>query len=210
MAIITQATGHSIAKAAIGADNFADDETYYALVKDTCAAFDSLGINGRLAIEAAYIFSRKVPRDERQDMFQELACAVLDSGTTKPEFAYTITRRDWQNWYAAYMLHSQYHGGYLSQSIVNAEGEETELAELVVGEIEFERKQIDKLDADRLWSQLPPDIQQLVLKRLQGKPLGAPHKRKRGQPKSESTLNGTERQRLNRWVKSEGYKLLIN
>jgi len=190
--------------------NFDRDDSFIDLVKQTAKQVESLGINAKLAIEAGYIFSRKVPQSERQDLFQELVTAILDSGTEDAAFAYTIARRDWQNFWNKYKLHSQFWGGYLSETITNSDGEETELAELLVGEVEFENKQIDKLDAERLWQRIPADIQQLVTKRLQGKPLGAPRKRKAGQPKNSGTLNDTERKRLNRYVKTEGYKLLIN
>jgi len=210
MTIITKANYQQIAKAAIGGPNFEDDDQYIELVKATAKELDNLSINAKLAVEAGYIFSRKVPSSERQDLFQELVTAVLDSGTGNPAFAYTIARRDWQDWWAKYKLHSQFYQGYLSEVILNSDGEETELAELVVGEVEFERKQIAKLDAESLWQQIPKDIQYLVSKRLQGKPLGAPRNRKAGKPKSSGTLNDTERKRLNRWAKTEGYKLLIN
>ena len=210
MTIITKANYQQIAKAAIGQPNFQDDDQYIELVKSTTKELGKLGINAKLAVEAGYIFSRKVPSSERQDLFQELVLAILDSGTENAAFAYTIARRDWQDWWRSYKVHSQFYQGYLSEVILNSDGEETELAELLVGEVEFERKQIDKLDAQSLWQQIPAAIQVLVSKRLQGKPLGAPRKPKAGRPKSSGSLNDTERQRLNRWVQTEGYKLLIN
>jgi len=209
MTILNKATYQQVSKAMLG-PNFDRDDSFLQLVKQTAKQVEAVGINAKLAIEAGYIFSRKVPHEERQDLFQELITAILDSGTEDAAFAYAIARRDWQDWWQSYKLHSQYYQGYLSDTITNSDGEETELAELLVGEVEFENRQIDKLDAERLWNQIPADIQQLVTKRLQGKPLGAPRKRKAGQPKNSGTLNGTERQRINRWVKSEGYKLLIN
>lgn len=207
--IITKATYQQVSKAMLG-DGFNRDDSFIELVKTTAKQIEGLGVNAKLAVEASYIFSRKVPREERQDLFQELVTAILDSGTEDAAFAYTIARRDWQNWWSKYTLHSQFYEGYLSDTLTNSDGDETELAELLVGEVEFENRQIDKLDSERLWQQIPADIQMLVTKRLQGKPLGAPRSRKAGQPKNSGTLNGTERQRLNRWVKSEGYKLLIN
>lgn len=205
--IITKANYQQIAKAAIS-HSFDDDDEYIEVVKRTASEYSNLNDNAKLAIEAAYIFSRKVPMVERQDLFQELVLAVLDSGTEKPEFAYTIARRDWQDWWRTFKLHSQFHEGYLSEVILNSEGEETELSELLVGEVEFEAKQIDKLDARRLWQRLPRDIQKLVVKRLKGKPLGVSRKGA-GRPKSTGSLDNTERQRLNRWVKANS-NLLVN
>jgi DNA-directed RNA polymerase specialized sigma24 family protein len=206
--LATRASYHQIAKAAIS-HSFDDDDEYITLVKQTAGAYEKLDDNGKLAVEAAYIFSRKVPSVERQDFYQEIICAVLESATTKAEFAYTIARRDWQDWWRSFKLHSQFHEGYLSEALTNSDGEETELAELLVGEVEFEAKQIDKLDARRLWQQIPTDIQRLVVKRLRGRPLGSPRKRKAGRPASTGSLDNTERQRLNRWVKANSH-LLVN
>lgn len=205
--IATKANYSQIAKAAIS-HSFDDDDEYIELVKRTASAYSELGTTGQLAVEAAYVFSRKVPSHERQDLFQELVLAVLDSGTENPAFAYTIARRDWQDWWKSFKLHSQYYEGSMNEVIVNSEGEETELAELLVGEVEFEAKQIDKLDARRLWQQIPKDIQKLVVKRLRGRPLGSPRKRGKGRPKSSGSLDNTERQRLNRWTKANSHLLL--
>jgi len=206
--ILKSASYHHVTKAAIGGADFDHDDLYMELVANTRKALEELGRNARLAVEAAYIFSRKAPHSERQDLFSDLVTAILEAGTQDAAFAYTIARRLYQNWWRGYSLHSQFHDGYLSETIMNADGQETELAELLVGEIEFERKQIDRLDAAQLWHQIPENIQKLVLKRLQGKPLGTA--RKRGKPQAESTLDNTERSQLNRWVRNEGYKLLIN
>ena len=210
MSIITKANYQQVAKAGVGAPNFIDDDQYIELVKSTAKALNKLDTNAKLAIEAAYVFSRKVPISERQDLFQELVLAIVESGTESAAFAYAIARRDWQDWWRRYKVRNHFYSGYLSDVILNSDGEETELAELLVGEVEFERKQIDKLDSQALWLRIPKDIQKLVMKRLLGKPLGAPRRREAGKPKSSGTLNGTERQRLNRYVKTEGYKLLIN
>jgi len=207
--ILTSASYHNVAKAAI-APSFDDDDSFIEVVKQTRQALEKLDTNARLAVEAAYIFSRKAPHSERQDLFSDLVTAILEVGTEDAPFAYAIARRAYQHWWAKYKLHSQYCDGHLSETITNAEGQETtELSELIVGEVEFERKQIDRLDAQRLWSQIPANIQTLVLKRLQGKPLGTARKGK-GRPSTDGALDDTERKRLNRWVKTEGYKLLIN
>jgi len=208
--ILRSASYHHVTKAAIGGPNFADDQLYIELVANTRRALEHLGKNARLAVEAAHIFSRKAPYSERQDLFSDLVTVILEAGTEDAPFAYAIARRAYQNWWRDYSLHSHYYDGHLSETITNAEGEETELSELIVGEIEFERKQIDRLDAQQLWNQIPEHIQRLVIKRLQGKPLGTARKRKAGHPKSDGTLNNTERSQLNRWIKTDGHKLLIN
>jgi len=87
-------------------------------------------------------------------------------------------------------------------------GNPVTMAELLVGETEFEFKMDGKLDGERIWDKLPADIKPLIQKRLLGKPLSS--ERKRGNQKIDSALSNTERSRLNRWIHKEGYKLLIS
>jgi len=185
-----------------------DGDEFSELVEKTLDSLKTMSTNARLAVKVAYIFSRKVPREDRMDMFQELTTAVIDSGAIDEPFAYTVARRDWQNWWAKRKLHSQFFGGYLSETITGTDNEETELAELLVGECELERKLDGKLDGERLWNKIPDNIKPLIEKRLMGKPLGAPRKSIGGRPKTDGALNNTERSRLNRWVKTKGYTLL--
>ena len=152
----------------------------------------SLPQEAKLALKSAYVFSAKVPREEREDLFQELTLAILKAKTKDEPFAYAIARCDWQNWWRKYKTREQFFGGYLSETVTNAENQATEIGELIVGEAEFERKMDGKLDAQRIWGKLPDMIKPIIQRRLLGYP-----------------LNANERQKLSRYVKAEGYKLLI-
>ena len=144
----------------------------------------------KIALKSAYIFSRKVPREEREDLFQDIALAVLKVKTEDERLAYAIARCDWRDFWKAYKIRQHYS---LDSVIEDTEGNPVTLGELLVGEAEFERKMNGKLDAERIYNTLPLNIQPLIDKRLIGKP-----------------LNQTERKRLSRYVKAEGYKLLLN
>jgi len=144
----------------------------------------------KIALKSAYIFSRKVPREEREDLFQDIALAVLKVKTEDERLAYAIARCDWRDFWKAYKIRQHYS---LDSVVDDSEGNPFTLGELLVGETEFERKMNGKLDAERIYNTLPLNIQPLIDKRLIGKP-----------------LNQTERKRLSRYVKAEGYKLLLN
>jgi hypothetical protein len=68
------------------------------------------------------------------------------------------------------------------------------MAELLIGEVDFERKIDGKIDAETIWRKLDnfPNIKRLITLRLLGQ-----------------TLNHQERNTLNYWVKTSGYQLLL-
>lgn len=134
----------------------------------------------KLALKSAYIFSRKVPREEREDIFQELALAVLKAKATDERLAYAVARCDWRNWWAKYSIRQHYD---LDSIVDDSEGNQVSFSELLVGECEFENKINGDLDGARLYEQLPNWVQGIVEKRLLGKP-----------------IRGGERQLLNKWV----------
>jgi len=144
----------------------------------------------KTALKSAYIFSRKVPREEREDLFQDITLAVLKVKTKDERLAYAIARCDWRDFWKAYKIRQHYS---LDSVIEDTEGNPVTLGELLVGEAEFERKMNGKLDAERIYNLLPLHIQPIIDKRLIGK-----------------ALNSSERNKLNRYVKAEGYKILLN
>lgn len=62
-------------------------------------AIKRLPVEAKHALKVAYIFSRKVPRHEREDLFQDIALAVLKVKTPDEKLAYAIARCDWRNWW---------------------------------------------------------------------------------------------------------------
>lgn len=168
------------------------DDEFSVKVEEYLATIKRLPKTAKLALRSAYIFSQKAPKEERQDLFQELATAILDVGTTDEPLAYAIARRDWQDWWKHFKVRSHFKAGSLNQTVMDADNQEVELAELIVGEVDFEKRMDGKIDADRIWETLPEDIKPIVQRRLLGYP-----------------LNNTERSKLNRWIKREGYRLLL-
>jgi len=141
------------------------------------------------ALKVAYIFSRKVPREEREDLFQDIALAILKAKAQDEKLAYAIARCDWQDWWAKYKIRQHYS---LDTIVEDTEGNPVALAELLVGETEFERKMDGKMDAERIYNKLPANIKPMIDKRLIGK-----------------ALTHQERNTMNYYVKTQGYKLLL-
>lgn len=134
----------------------------------------------KIALKTAYIFSRKVPKEEREDMFQDLTLAVLKAQATDERLAYAVARCDWQNWWQKYKIRQHYN---LDSIVDDGEGNQVPFAELLVGECEFENRLDGDLDGERLFQQLPRWVQDIVKKRLIGKP-----------------VRGGERKLLDKWV----------
>ena len=163
-------------------------------INDYLEVINAMQDGEKAALRAAYIFSRKVPFEEREDMFQELALAVLKTKAEDEALAYTIARCDWRDWWQKYQRrkHIIWYSlnatkqGYFDDCILSDNlGPEYELGELLVGEAEFERKMDGKLDAEALWAKVPDPIKRVVNRRLMG-----------------YSLTGAERQRLSTFVKS--------
>jgi hypothetical protein len=151
-----------------------------------------LPIEARNALRSAYIFSAKVPREDREDMFQELFIAVYEAKTKDEAFGYAIARCDWKNWWSKYYRRSAYYGGSLNETITDTEGNSCEVIDLVVGESEFEAKMYSDWEATRIFGMLPHSIQYIVNKKMIGTRLS----------RSESTT-------LTSWANKHGNELLL-
>ncbi|HUT68172.1 MAG TPA: hypothetical protein VMW86_06445 [Dehalococcoidales bacterium] len=69
-----------------------EGEDFREKVEVNLKTIKSLSTEAKNALKMAYIFSRKVPRQEREDLFQELALAVLKARTKDEKLAYAIAR----------------------------------------------------------------------------------------------------------------------
>ena len=158
-------------------------ETYIAEIR-------SLSAEAKTALKSAYLFSHKVPREEKQDFFQDIALAVLKANTKSEKLGYAIARCDWVDFWKKYAKRNHYS---LDSVMDDIDGNPVTLSEMLVGETEFERKMDGKIEAERIFEMLPDDIKPLIDKRLIGK-----------------ALNNKERAKLSYYVKTQGYKLILN
>lgn len=141
------------------------DEEFRERVEANLEAIKKLPQEFKTALKMAYIFSRKVPREEREDLFQELAITLLEAKTNNEKLAYSIARCDWQDWWKKYRIRQHYS---LDSVIEDEEGNPATFGELVIGETEFELKMDGKMDAKRIWEMLPDNLKKAVQARLLG------------------------------------------
>lgn len=160
-------------------------------VNEYLAVIKALPKEAKIALRMAYIFGSKAPREEREDLFQDIALALLKARATDEKLAYAIARCDWLDWWRKYKIRQHTS---LDSVVEDNEGNATTLGELIVGETEFENKVNGKMEAHRIWEVLGqfPAIQTLVSKRLIGKP-----------------LTRLEHGTLDRWVGKFGVSLLL-
>jgi len=162
-----------------------EGDEFRTMVEENLLQIKLLFASHKSALKCAYIFSRKVPSQEREDLFQELTLTLLEKKTKDERLAYAIARCDWKDWWKRYKLHSQFYSGSLNDIVEGEDGSKVELGELLVGEVDFERRIIGDLDGKALFDRLPEAIKPIVTKRLIGR-----------------ALTDSERQRLSRWVRS--------
>ena len=62
----------------------------------------------KTVLKMAYIFSRKVPRQEREDFFQDIALILLEKQIDNQRLAYAIARCDWRDWWKKYKIRQHY------------------------------------------------------------------------------------------------------
>lgn len=161
------------------------DDEFGASVPATMAELRKLPLADRLALKEAYIWSRKVPAQEREDLFGDIALVLIEKRVDCEPLAYAIARNNWRTWWSKYKLHSQFNVAYLSEPVSMPDGETLEYGETLVGEVEFERKLDGEMDGKQLYDGLPRWVQELVQKRLLG--IG---------------IRGGDRRMLDKWLRT--------
>lgn len=165
-----------------------EDQEYTEAVDRILGELQRLPQMQRDALRAAYIFSRRAPAEEREDLYQELTLRLLELRPNSERLAYAIARCDWRDWWRSYMLHGQHES---TERLADAEsgGDYGEGAidrqlyhsALLVGECEHDAR----IDARTLYNGLPRHIQQIVARQLSG------HR-----------ISGGDRLTLRKWVAS--------
>lgn len=148
-----------------------DDEELAGKVDECTKVIEAMPENHKLALKSAYIFSSKVPVEERGDFFQELVLAVLKNGTESEKLAYKITQQDFRDWIEKQEVQKRRLAGSLNKVRTDQHGNEYELIDTIIGVDDFEDKAIAKLEAQRLYRKLPYDIKLIVKKLYRGEKL---------------------------------------
>jgi hypothetical protein len=69
-----------------------EGEDFGEHVNTTVETIQHLSTEAKNALKSAYVFSRKAPRQEREDLFQELSLALLKARIKDEKLAYAIAR----------------------------------------------------------------------------------------------------------------------
>lgn len=164
------------------------DETERKLVAMTKRSKAAL-----IAMRTAYTFSRRVPMQERHDMFDSLYLTLMQKGLIDNGLAYAVARADWVDWWRAYKIRSHYSLDEMSsleserlhsQMERDANGRAIpSYGKWLVGVCDFEAQMIGKVDGERLLCALPSHIRRIVQHGLDGYPIRHP-----------------DRVMLNRWI----------
>ena len=167
-----------------------ENEDYSIAVENMLESILQLPIESKYALKCAYIFSRKCPREEREDLFQDLMLKLLQARIQDEKLCYAVARCDWSDWWKRYKVREHYS---LDESVSQDEsGNPVTLGDLLTNEIRFENMVEGKIECQRIWEKLPVNIKGIVSKRLQCR-----------------ALTATERKQLNRFVHAQGTSLLL-
>ena len=164
----------------------------------------SLSSEAKTALKCAYIFSSKVPREEREDLYQSLFLAIWKANPDNEKLAYSIARCDWLDFWKSYKIKQHLNLESITQS---DDSNPDNMADLIIGSVEYETRYDGKIEAETLWSKIPDNIKPIILKKLSGKALTS-GKRKRGRPKVEQPLIGKNREAYRRWLRKKAYQIL--
>ena len=135
----------------------------------------------RLALKEAYIWSRKAPAEEREDLFQELFLRLWEGKVAEEKLAYAIARCDWRDWWRKYKVRQHFS---LDEPLDDTEGAKS-LSEMLVGEAEFETKMCLHLDCQTIINAMPKYVKEVVTRHLYGRP-----------------IRPNERRLIDRWAKA--------
>jgi len=72
-----------------------DGDDYLETIEAYIQIIRKLSSEAKIALRCAYIFSAKVPYDDREDFFQDLALTLLKAKHGEEKLAYAVARCDW-------------------------------------------------------------------------------------------------------------------
>lgn len=110
----------------------------------------------------------KVDWNSREDMAQELATALLICKPNTPELAFAICRARLADWYRYNSRIRSHEVDSLNQTVIDDDGNQVEMVDLIAGEVEYEAKLEGKIMADTMFGLLDWRMKKIVAKRLLG------------------------------------------
>ncbi len=158
----------------------AQGDEYGRIVEEYLAIIKALPAEAKIALRCAYVFSRKAPREEREDLMQELTLRLLQARVADERMAYCVARCDWKDWWRAYKVRAHLsldmdvsESGRLAVDGNNVATDDNPatLADTLIDSIRYETLVDGKLDCQRIWHKLPDNIRAIATKRLRNKAL---------------------------------------
>jgi hypothetical protein len=168
----------------------------------------------KTTLTLAYMFSAKVPRQERDDVSQEIILACLESGQTEESHLYMVARHTWAVWFKRWYTRQQYELGIDFDKVVaerlgvnepklnelcNMSGDMTDIVaetrQAVVAEYETKAVRQD-FDAESEYALTSDNTEaKRIWNRLPARIKAIAHKRLASQP-----LKGADREYLSAWL----------
>lgn len=111
-------------------------------------------------------WTRRIPDQDREDLLQGLAIKLLDAMPNTVGLAFSLAKGYTMDW-----LRKWYIRQHFSLDLVIDAESKTPLGDVIADEVQYEAITIGKIDAARLWQQIPEYERGIVAKKLQGKRL---------------------------------------
>ena len=110
----------------------------------------------------------KVPREDREDITQDMFELLLKHKPSSAGLAYTICKRSIADYWRHKARHNEFNISYASSVIASSEDGNITFEDLLIDRIDYESKYVDSIDSNVLFNSLPKPIAKLVAKRLRG------------------------------------------
>jgi len=171
-----------------------DDSEIASKVDEYTKAIEAMPEEARVALKAGYIFSSKVPLEERGDMLEELTLAVLRKNTKSEGVAYMTARGKWLDELGCGEHKKKRHPTDSLNEVTVLDNQEVELIDTLVGEADLEDKAINRIEAQRIYRELPRHIKLIVKKRFRGEVLSAKERKTLFKARKELRCNNPDYQ----------------
>jgi len=174
-----------------------DGQDYSDIIEGYIKSIEAMPPEQQSTLKSAYIFSRKAPEAERQDLFQHLVAHGLAVLASWPKpilntagFCYGVARNEWKFWTRKRKGRLKILGGgflSLNEPVRDSLDGDIELQDAIAGEVEFESKLNSELDCQAVLNTLPDRLKTILAKRLNG-----------------YTISSADQKALSRYIKKNG------
>jgi len=159
-----------------------DDQEYSDIIEWYIKSIEAMPPKHQETLKAAYVFSRKAPKEDWQDLFQHFVAHGLKILNQWPKpikdiagFCYVVVRNEWKRVTRERKRHIRMlNGGFVSLNKIvpsahpDGDSREVELQELIADDLDLESELNSELDSQAVLDTLPDRVKAIVKKRLLG------------------------------------------